>query len=228
MLVMEVAIIDLQAWRGTTSHFNVGTPLDAILFGLMGIGIFLQTLLSVAVAIALWRQTFADRAFGWALRFGLIITIVGAMTGGLMTRPTSAQLEEVHATHRLTVVGAHTVGARDGGPGLPGTGWSREHGDLRVPHFLGLHALQLLPIVLFALARVGLSETKRVRLTFVVAASYFSLYLLLLWQALRGQSFIRPDEATLAALASWAVLTAAAMWIAAGRYEAARVRAIAY
>ena len=25
-LVLEIVIIDVQAWRGTTSHFNVGTP----------------------------------------------------------------------------------------------------------------------------------------------------------------------------------------------------------
>ena len=90
---------------------------------------------------------------GWALRLGMTITIVGAMTGGLMTRPTSAQLEAARAGNRMTVAGAHTVGAPDGGPGLPGTGWSLEHGDIRVAHFLGLHALQLLPLLAFAFAQ---------------------------------------------------------------------------
>src|SRR5262245_11257305 len=39
IIALEVGIIDAQAWRGTTSHFNVGTPLDAILFAIMGIAI---------------------------------------------------------------------------------------------------------------------------------------------------------------------------------------------
>ena len=148
-LLLEIVIIDLQAWRGTTSHFNVGTVLDGVLFTIMGIAILVQTLAAIAVAVALWRQHFSDRAIGWALRLGMTITIVGAMTGGLMTQPTRAQLDDARAGNRMTVSGAHTVGAPDGGPGLPGTGWSREHGDLRVAHFLGLHALQILALAAF-------------------------------------------------------------------------------
>jgi hypothetical protein len=227
ILLMEVAIIGLQAWRGTTSHFNVGTTLDAILFSLMGIGIFLQTAISVAVAVALWRQTFEDRAFGWALRLGLGMTIIGAMSGGLMTQPTAAQLDLMRATGRMPLAGAHTVGAPDGGQGLPGTGWSREHGDLRVPHFLGLHALQLLPLLVLTLGRRGFPETIRVRLTFVVAAGYFSLFGLLLWQALRGQSFIRPDAITIGVFTAWTVLTAVSL-IAAARPWRSRTLAISY
>ena len=79
------------------------------------------------------------------------------------------------------------MGAPDGGPGLPGTGWSREHGDLRVPHFLGLHAMQVLPLLALALGRRRWPETTRVRLTLTAAASYALLFALLLWQALRGQ-----------------------------------------
>ena len=89
-----------------------------------------------------WRWRYggnrsSDRALGWALRLGMVITIAGASTGGLMTRPTEAQLAQLAATQQMPIVGAHTVGAPDGGPGLPGTGWSLEHGDLRVPHFIG-------------------------------------------------------------------------------------------
>jgi hypothetical protein len=186
-LMLEMALIGMQAFRGTTSHFNVGTLFDGVVFTVMGIAIVIQTLASVAVAVALWRHRFADRALGWALRLGMTITIAGAMTGGLMTQPTRAQLDAARAGGRMTVAGAHTVGAPDGGPGLPVTGWSTEHGDIRVAHFLGLHALQLLPIVALLLARRRVNDAIRVRLTIAAAASYAGLFAILLSGALRGQ-----------------------------------------
>jgi hypothetical protein len=68
IFVLEVAIIDAQAWRGKTSHFNAETPVDIALFAIMGLGILIQTLSSIAVAVAVWRHTFQDPALGWALR----------------------------------------------------------------------------------------------------------------------------------------------------------------
>ena len=189
VLLLEVAIIGAQAWRGATSHFNVGTPLDAVLFSVMGLAIVAQTLASVAVAVALWKQSFADAALGWALRLGMTLTIIGAATGGLMTRPTAAQLADARATQRLTVAGSHTVGAPDGGPGLPVTGWSTQHGDLRVPHFVGLHAMQLLPLLAWSLRRRG-TERQRVRVTLAAAAVYGALFAGLLLQALGGTPFL--------------------------------------
>jgi hypothetical protein len=208
ILNIEVAAIYLQAWRGTTSHFNVGTPFNAALFATMGLLIVMQLLASTAVAVALWRQRFGDAALGWALRLGMTISIIGASTGGLMTKPTAAQLADARATHRIAVAGAHTVGAPDGDPGLPGTGWSLSHGDLRVPHFLGLHAMQALPIVALLLMRRVEVPQRRVRLTLAAAGSYFTLFALLLAQALNGESIAAPSTAFIVAFVLWAVATA--------------------
>ena len=208
IFVLEVAIIALQAWRGTTSHFNVSTPFNATLFAVMGSAIVVQTIMSASVAVALWRQRFEDRALGWALRIGMAITIVGASLGGMMTRPTNAQLDQMRATQQASpIIGAHTVGAPDGGPGLPGTGWSIEHGDIRVPHFIGLHALQVLPVIALLLWRRRIDDARRARLMMVAGGSYATIFLILVWQALRGQALVSPDALTLTALIAWVGLT---------------------
>jgi hypothetical protein len=228
VMVLEWAIIALQAWRGTTSHFNVGTPLDATLFLVMGGAIVLQTFTSIAVAVALWRQRFDDQALGWALRLGMTITIIGALSGGLMTRPTAQQLELLRAGQPVAIVGGHTVGAPDGGLGLPGTGWSTQHGDVRVAHFLGLHALQALALLALVLGRRRSLDRTRARVLIVAGASYALLFALFLWQALSGESAFNPAVTTLTALVTWAAATAGATWIVTTRARATHVHAIQY
>ena len=188
VLVLEVGIIDLQAARGITSHFNAGTVLDAALFSTMGIAIVVLWVAAIVLTVALFRQPFADSAFGWALRLGMLVTVLGQATGGLMTAPTRAQLKAARSTG-LKVSGAHTVGAPDGGPGLPLTGWSTAHGDLRVPHFLGMHAVQALPVIAWLLTPVG-SMAGRRRLVFAAAAVYAVLFAALLVQALNGHPLV--------------------------------------
>ena len=211
ILILEVALIDMQAARGVTSHFNVATPFDAIVFSTMGGAIVLAWALAIGLSVALFRQTFADPALGWAIRLGMLLTVLGAGMGGVMTRPTGDQLATARATRVMPAAGAHTVGAADGGPGLPATGWSREHGDLRVPHFLGLHAVQIIPLVTLLVGGRVATAARRRRAAFVVAASYALLFVILLAQALGGESVILPRPPTLAALATWAMATAAGL-----------------
>ncbi len=218
VFIIEVGLIALQVARGTTSHFNTSTLLDRAIFAVMGTAIGIQTLAAGAVAVALWRQTFADRALGWALRIGMTLAIAGASVGGLMTRPTGAQIAHAVATGEMPRAGAHTVGAPDGGPGLPGVGWSADHGDLRVPHFVGLHAMQVLPIVAILVARRR-RQAARVRLVIGAGVSYAALFAILLAQALLGQSLAAPAGGIAIALAVWAAgsLAFAVVAIRAGR-----------
>jgi hypothetical protein len=201
MLILEVAIIFVQAWRGTTSHFNLSTPLNGALFGIMGVGIAVVWIATIGVFLAALRQRFADPSWGWSLRLGLLIAVIGSAAGGLMLRPTPGQ-----AVNRQ-FAGGHTVGAPDGGPGLPGVGWSSEHGDLRVPHFFGLHAIQVLPFCAWLFRR----RRRVTALVVTASASYFGFILILTWQALRGESIAQPGGATLTALALWLAVTAGAV-----------------
>jgi hypothetical protein len=119
-LTVEVALIYLQAYRGTTSHFNISTPLNGAIFGAMGVGIAVIWIALVALFVIATRQKFANPAWGWSVLLGLLITVIGSAAGGLMVRSTPEQ--QFH--HEVSYHGGHTVGAPDGGPGLPGVGWS--------------------------------------------------------------------------------------------------------
>jgi len=212
-LFLEIALIDMQAARGTTSHFNISNHFDATVYAVMGISIACIWLSMLLLTIVLFRQPFAGSAWGWSLRLGMVLALFGTGSGGLMTMPSSQQLAAEHVTGRIAIVGAHTVGAPDGGRGLPVTGWSIEHGDLRIAHFIGMHGLQVLPLLAWWIARRGLPQETQRRLVFSFAGSYLALFFLLLWQAFRGQPIVQPDRFTVESFALWLMLTAVAVVI---------------
>jgi hypothetical protein len=207
-------LIDFQAARGVTSHFNMSTTENAVIWAVMATWIGILLLSLIGILILLFRQTFSDAPWGWILRLAMLITVLGASSGGMMTRPTAEQSEAFAHGEKVTIIGGHTVGAPDGSPGLPAVNWSANHGDLRIPHFFGLHALQLLPLLFWRLRRRQgpRSEIQETRLAFVISGSYLALVSLLLWQALRGQAIDQPDQTMLSAFALWLGMTFVAMF----------------
>lgn len=203
---LELAVITLQAARGVPSHFNNATLLDGALFSLMGAGILIFWFAELYVAIRAFRHRFASPARAWGIRLGLAGALLGGAVGGLMPIPTPAQRASLAAGEKPAFLGAHAVGVPDGGAGLPVTHWSTEGGDLRVPHFLGLHALQALPLLAWFLER---RRRAAKRATLAACVAWIGLTLVTLAQALRGQPLLAPDGLTLAS--ALAVLVGAAL-----------------
>ncbi len=197
IFLVEMAVIVIQVLRGTSSHFNTTTALNSILFSIMGSMISFLFILAMIAAGLLLRQGFTNPAFAWSLRWGLLISLLGMALAFLMTVPTSTQLAALSANQQMPISGAHSVGVVDGGPGLPIVGWSTTGGDLRVAHFVGLHAMQLLPLIGWFVSRWRLSLRQQLRVIHGSAISYLGLVILLTWQALRAQSVFAPDMLTL-------------------------------
>ena len=173
----EMVCLVTQAARGTTSHFNVATPFDAAVFSTMGFLISFNTLL-VAVTLLLFFLRTSEPlapAYLWGIRAGLLLFFLGSLEGMAMVSNM-----------------AHTVGAPDGGPGLPFVNWSTRSGDLRVAHFLGFHALQLLPLAGFLLSRYRPDWTRRRQVACVLAFAllYAAGVSLVFWQALAGRPLL--------------------------------------
>ena len=199
-LTVELVVIVGAAAAGGRSHFNVTTPLTTTLWSVMAISIVIVWLATLVVAGVLFRAELGNRARTLAIRAGLIVGLVGMGLGFLMTSPTARQLDDWQG-----IAGAHTVGAPDGGAGLFLLGWSTEAGDLRIPHFVGMHALQLLPLAALVLdlaaRRIPVLRAPAVqaRLMWVAIGLYAGVLVLLTVQALLGQSIVRPDGPVLVA-----------------------------
>ncbi len=208
---IEMAIIIGQVFRNTTSHFNLSTPLNGLLWNMMGASIVVLWLMTLLTAVLLIRQKMTDKVFAWGLRLGLLVTLVGLALGYIMAfHQTSQQAALAKAGQPVLPSGAHSFGVEDGGAGLPFVGWNTTGGDLRPAHFIGLHALQILPFLGWFLSgwrKSKLNKKQRLGLIWTFGATYLGVLMLLTWQALRGQSIVSPDFQTTAAFAVLIIAT---------------------
>jgi hypothetical protein len=164
----EVGYITLQAALGQASHYNVGDAFHGTMYTLMGLGALALTATQPWLAWLIWRHGDRSVAPAWrlAVLLGLVLTFalgatVGILLGGLQP---------------------------PAGAGLPIVGWSRVGGDLRVAHFIGIHAGQVLPLIGCALARWRLRGA--VAGVWLAAALWTALWAVTFVQALQGRPLI--------------------------------------
>ncbi len=133
-LGFENVYIAIQAARGQLSHFNRSSPVYAFMFVLMGLAAALTTLFTGYIGLLFLSQDFPalPAYYLLAIRLGIFLFVIFSFQGAMM----GAKL-------------SHTIGGEDGGPGIPILNWSTQYGDLRIAHFIGMHALQLLPLLSF-------------------------------------------------------------------------------
>ena len=198
MLVIELVIIIGLASMGLTSHFNVSDGFQIAMWSIMATGISLLWLLSFAVGALLWKSETIEPVLRDGIRWGLATGLAGMGLAFTMTSPNPDQLNNWEG-----IAGAHTVGVADGGPGLPFLGWSTVGGDLRIAHFLGLHGLQLLPLVALGLVALTGSQVLQRSVLHGVGVTYSLLIVVVYAQALAGESIASPS-----ALALWGVAVA--------------------
>jgi NO-binding membrane sensor protein with MHYT domain len=168
LLGFEIFYIALQASRGQLSHYNLSTPVYAALYSMMALAASAVTIYTGYVGLLFFKGTFLDlpNYYVWAIRLAIIIFVIFSFEGFAMGS-------------RLN----HSVGAVNDNSNLFILGWSKTVGDLRVAHFIGMHALQVLPILSFYVL-------KSTKLTVILAIAYAVLALLTLIQAIKGRPLV--------------------------------------
>jgi hypothetical protein len=169
MLGFEIMYIGFQAGRGQLSHYNLSTPIYGGLYALMAIAATVVSFITLILAIRFFQTPLPELPdyYLWSIRIGLLLFFIFSLEGFVM----GANL-------------SHTIGASTGGKVIPFLNWSREYGDPRVAHFIGMHALQVLPIASYYIL-------KDIRLTFGLAIIYTLMAVYVLIQALYGQPFLK-------------------------------------
>jgi hypothetical protein len=162
-LVLEVALITLQFWRGVPSHFNRSTGLDATI----ELGMLLL-ILEVTGGIA-WltvrcnRLTVRDAAMAIAIRGGMWLLLISCLLGIVITLLGTMNLLSGNSPER----------------------WGRA-GVLKYPHGVALHAIQTLPILAWVLVRLRVEGRDKLVLSALIAQIIFLV--VATWQTANGRA----------------------------------------
>jgi hypothetical protein len=169
-MAAEQALITMQAVRGVRSHFNVETPFDGLVFQVMGALISIAFVALAVLACTAMVRPPADPIVATVARQGIWLVIAAGAVGFIMSAN-----------------GGHSVGGSPNLTGMPVTGWSIAHGDLRPAHFIGLHGLQLLIALAAFGARCGWTAVRIQAAVTTMSALTVVALVGLTAQALAGQ-----------------------------------------
>lgn len=169
----EIIYIAFQASKGQLSHYNISSGIYSLMYTMMAIAATLVTIYTAYIGILFLKNPFPElpQYYVWAIRLGIIIFVIFSLEGFAM----GARLN-------------HSVGALNDNSNWFIIGWSKTVGDLRVSHFIGMHALQVLPILSYYFF-------KSTTLTFALSVVYGLLALFTLIQALQAKSLITFNRA---------------------------------
>lgn len=149
---VEMIIICGQAFLGVRSHYNNASVFDQLLYGVMGF--FIVANVGV-VANLMWHWIRGRSKLPAALWlggvYGLALFLFACVLGMVMSAQPFSR-----------------IGFDNPALATPGFGWSGSAGDLRISHFIGLHALQVFPLFGWYLAREK-RKTLPLSITAVVA-----------------------------------------------------------
>jgi hypothetical protein len=172
LLGFEIVYIAIQAGKGQLSHYNVSSSFYSAMYSLMALAASLVTIYTAYVGVLFFKHSFPElpNYYVWAIRLGIIVFVIFSFEGFAMGS-------------RMN----HSVGALNDNSNWFILGWSKTVGDLRVAHFIGMHALQALPVLSFHVL-------KNTKWTIGLSVIYALLALMTLIQALQGKPLIRQRQ----------------------------------
>ncbi len=182
-LLVEVALITMQYWRGVASHFNTSTPLDAAVETSMLVLILAVTGAIVYLTLRTTRLRDIERSMGWAIQGGMWLLALSCVLG----------------------IGTSVLGHESLSTGRSYEVWGRA-GVLKFPHGVALHAIQLLPIVAWIAQRIAPKQSVPIVQSTLASQIVFMVYAI--WQTAQGRDRFDWDSVGGVLLAVTALLAA--------------------
>jgi hypothetical protein len=148
--VLETFLVSLQTWRGVPSHFNVETPFDAAIAQTLALGGFTLVAIIIVLTVTVFRHGRAlPPPFRLTIRAGFVALVGAQVVGGVMI-----------ATGMRLVFGGDPQSAYAMG------GW------LKPVHGVLMHAILVLPLFAWLMAKSNWDERSQMRGVHTAIAIY--------------------------------------------------------
>ncbi len=205
--IAELGVIVAQALLASHVQSGANPLIETVLWFVVKLAIMPVAFAILAMLLMLLREKNLPTVLGSSICWGALLSIVGFIPGFLMLMPESMQ--HVFCNQSLY---DHVLGHLSSASKIPYLGWSQVVGDLRVAHFVGLHALQLLPMLGYAVTKLfrDYSIQRQTALVSVAGFTYFAFVILLTMQALHGESIFSPGHSSINAFFTLSAISASA------------------
>ena len=123
---VQTSIILLQSYRGTSSFYNNNTPFDDLVSSIQTLSqnVFIILMLVTTYLFYFQKKNSNSQHFTWGIRMGMIVFLIGLLLGVYMMK-VYGNIESDFGSSAL----------------------SKKLGNLKIPFFLGIHGLQIIPVL---------------------------------------------------------------------------------
>ncbi len=127
---IQTSIVLLQTVRGVSSFYNLNTPFDKLVFGFQTVShIFFILLMFVTTYLFYFQKKNSNsQHFTWGIRMGMVIFLIGLLIGAYMMMVNGNSYFNIESNFGKNV-------------------FSRKHSNLKIPFFLGIHGIQIIPLL---------------------------------------------------------------------------------
>jgi hypothetical protein len=128
--ILQTSIVLFQSIRGVSAFYNQNTPFDNLVFGFQSVNniIFILLMLVTTYLFYFQKKNSKSQHFTWGIRMGMIIFLIGLFIGVYMS-----------IVNKNIYVNNNAI--------LEKITLNKKQINLKIPFFLGIHGLQIIPIL---------------------------------------------------------------------------------
>ena len=172
LAVAEVMIITVQTWRQVPAHFNNGAAFDQFLANSIDGMLVLISLTIFYLTFLCFRKKFsaAELDYGFSMRCGMAFLALSCVFGFGVAFYGNSMVESGRSPEIIA-----------------------PHGVPKFVHGIALHALQIFPMWVFVMRKIGVNLANRLKSLRFAVITFLFVTIYALWQTLNGFGRFEPN-----------------------------------